>query len=353
MRTVDWIVVLSNDSRPRELMVEVTTACNYACPHCFRFSIRDFRTCYMDSRLYSQVINSALEAGVRRLVFSGWGEPTVHPNVLEMIDEAKHKEMSVVLNTNGSRLNELSEELVRLGVDEVFVSINSLDLSQDVLKGIRSLRTQRLLRGAEKPLVKAIYTITKSSVKNVREVIKHVNELGVRELYFNYYIPYSGGSEGLDCLNDSKCREEFNELLSDATPKILGAGVRFTHAGTAPKFARSCPFASNRALFVRCDGWATPCLYYSRTWTTTVFGVARKLKEVLLGRLGEVSLLKIWRDVYPEMFFKLYFNHLPSCLECPFMEGCNFTSTNESDCWGNTPNCAHCPYLHKLSYCPL
>ncbi|MEM2021156.1 MAG: radical SAM protein [Zestosphaera sp.] len=353
MKTADWTVVLRRDSHPQELMVEVTTACNYACPHCFRFSIKGFRTCYMDLRLYHDMLDSALEAGVKRVVFSGWGEPTVHPNILEMIGEAKGRGMVIVLNTNGSRLDELSEGLVKLGVDEVFVSISPPELSRDTLQGVKQLRTRRLLKRAEKPVVKAIYTVTKSSVKRVGEVIKCVRELGVRELYFNYYIPYPGGPEGLDCLNDSECRREFNELLSDATPRILGAGVRFTHAETTPKFARSCPFATNRALFVRCDGRVTPCLYYSRSWRTSVFGVTRELREILLGKLGEVSLMNIWRDRYSEMFFRLYFNHLPSCLECPFMNGCGFTSTNEVDCWGNTPNCAHCPYLHKLSYCPL
>lgn len=70
-------------------MVGVTIACNYACSHCFRFSVKDFRTCYMDLGLYHDVLDSALEAGVERVVFSGWGESTVHPNILEMIDEAK------------------------------------------------------------------------------------------------------------------------------------------------------------------------------------------------------------------------------------------------------------------------
>ncbi|MEM0014981.1 MAG: radical SAM protein [Zestosphaera sp.] len=353
MRTVDWIIALRGDSHPRELMIEITTACNYICPHCFRFSIKDFRTCYMDLRLYTHVLDSAINAGIGRVVFSGWGEPTVHPNILEMIDEAKGRGLSVAINTNGSRLDELSEELVRLGVDEVFVSINQSELNRDALQGVKQLRMQRILRRAEKPVIKAIYTVTKSSVKGVKEAIKHARELGVRELHFNYYIPYPGGPGELDCLNDGECREEFNKMLSDAAPRILGAGVRFTHAGTTPKFARSCPFASNRALFVRCDGWVAPCLYYSRSWRTRVLGVTRELREVLLGRLGEVSLLNIWRGRYSEMLFRLHFNHLPSCLECPFMEGCGFTSTNEADCWGNTPSCAHCPYMHKLSYCPL
>lgn len=353
MRIADWTIRLREDSHPRELMVEITTACNYACPHCFRFSIKDFRTCYMDLKLYREVLNSALDAGVEKITFSGWGEPTAHSDIIEIVEEAKKRGLVVVLNTNGSKLNELSADLVRLGVDEVFVSISLPELSQNTLQGLKHLRTQRILKRAEKPIIKAIYTVTKPSVRGVKEVVERVKELGVREVYFNYYIPYPGGLEELDCLNDSKCREEFNRLLSDTTPKILGAGVRFTHAEATPKFTRACPFAANRALFVRCDGWVTPCPYYSRSWRTKVLGVTRDLSEVLLGRVGEMSITDIWRGKYADMFFRLYFNYLPSCLECPFMEGCRFTSTNEADCWGNTPNCAHCPYLHKLSYCPL
>jgi MoaA/NifB/PqqE/SkfB family radical SAM enzyme len=86
VRIADWTIRLREDSHPRELMVEITTACNYACPHCFRFSIKDFRTCYMDLKLYREVLNSALDAGVEKITFSGWGEPTAHPDIIEIVE---------------------------------------------------------------------------------------------------------------------------------------------------------------------------------------------------------------------------------------------------------------------------
>ncbi|MGC9010355.1 MAG: radical SAM protein, partial [Sulfolobales archaeon] len=83
MRIGDWVIYLSNESRPKELMIEISTYCNYACIHCFRYGARDFKQCFMSKDLFMRVINEAKRVGVRRIIFSGWGEPTTHPNFIE------------------------------------------------------------------------------------------------------------------------------------------------------------------------------------------------------------------------------------------------------------------------------
>ncbi|KYH36094.1 MAG: tungsten cofactor oxidoreducase radical SAM maturase, partial [Candidatus Bathyarchaeota archaeon B23] len=60
-------------------MVEATTRCNAGCRHCFRLSVPGGLTLGdMPWETYRRVLGEAVECGVKRLVFSGWGEPTVH-----------------------------------------------------------------------------------------------------------------------------------------------------------------------------------------------------------------------------------------------------------------------------------
>ncbi|MCX8128396.1 MAG: radical SAM protein [Synergistetes bacterium] len=348
-RIGDWFFILHSTSHPKELMVEITTECNHCCYYCFRFSIPNFKTCYMDKELFSIVLDSADRAGVEKIVFSGWGEPTVHPSFIDMVKKVKEREKSLILNTNGLNLPYFSDELIDLGVDEVVVSLSSFK-DHD---GIRHLRDRRLAKGSAKPIVKALFTITKLNADELKKAFDFAKDLGLRELCFSYYIPYVGEKGNFDPLSEDILSIGLIDLFKDLSSKILGAGVRFTYPGISPRFARGCPFASNRALFIRCDGEIAPCLYFSRSWKVKVLNKERNIKEVSLGNIACDNLMDVWRDKYSEMFLRLTFNYLPSCFECPFKEGCDFTLSNQSDCWGNLPNCAHCPYLHRLSLCPL
>lgn len=303
----------------------------------------------MDLELFNLLLDRLKDAKVDKLVFSGWGEPTVHPNIIQIMERVKKQGKSIILNTNGSTLFDIADDLIDLEVDEVVVSVSSFKENP----GIRYLRNRRISKGKTRPTVKALFTITNLNMGELENAVNFAKEEGVREIYFSYYIPYPGGKKELEYIDEALAKESFNELFERLSPKILGAGVRFAYPGLSPNFFRGCPFALNRALFVRCDGNVAPCLYFSRSWKTEVFGTLRDIKEYILGNVSDSSLLDIWRRKYVELFFRLSFNHLPSCLECPFKKGCKFTSTNETDCWGNSPNCAHCPYLHKLSLCPL
>ncbi|MFZ8795553.1 MAG: hypothetical protein ACO2O2_16965 [Acidilobaceae archaeon] len=51
-RYTNSVVRLREDSRPRTLVLELTTARNYSRIHCFRFAARDFKVTFMDEELY-------------------------------------------------------------------------------------------------------------------------------------------------------------------------------------------------------------------------------------------------------------------------------------------------------------
>ncbi len=101
----NWIVRLREDSRPRTLVLELTTACNYSCIHCFRFAARDFKVTFMDEEFYHKIMKEARDIGVRRIVYIGWGEPTVHPRFMEFLEVAKKLglRLSLILTGLGLR----------------------------------------------------------------------------------------------------------------------------------------------------------------------------------------------------------------------------------------------------------
>jgi MoaA/NifB/PqqE/SkfB family radical SAM enzyme len=62
-----------------------------------------------------------------RVVFSGFGEPLTHPNILEMIGAVRKRDIAVTLGSNGLLLEaRMAHELVRLGVDRLVVSVDGV-----------------------------------------------------------------------------------------------------------------------------------------------------------------------------------------------------------------------------------
>ncbi|MDM7275511.1 MAG: radical SAM protein [Thermoprotei archaeon] len=360
----DWVVSLREDSRPRVLVIEVSTACNYSCIHCFRYGAKGFTmNCNMNPSLYERILGEAEGLGVRRLIFTGWGEPTVNPNILDFLSEAKARGFEVVLNTNGSNLEKMSKAIVDIGVDELYVSIDAFDVKlysmirrrgslSAVTRGLMALSKAKSEKGSLKPVVKAIFTINKLNVNEISSIFEYARALNIVEIFLSYYIPYIGGDTTIDCVGDPECRLKVGKQLEYVGVKSIESGIKISKPNVNPSSHRSCPFASNKALYVRCDGKISPCLYYSRTWTTIVNGVPRTVREVVIGDVGEESLASIWKRHFRTLFI-LYLTAIPSCLDCELQNYCHLTLSNEYDCHGNSPSCAHCPYLHKLSYCPI
>jgi len=363
LRVGDWIVNLNEGSSPRGLVLEVSTRCNLQCVHCFRSAAENFKPSDMSFEDYKEIVDNALSSGVKRLVLTGWGEPTVNPHVLEMIGYAKSKDLAVALNTNGARLAEIAEDLVRMGVDELYVSIDAVDVElyeeirrlgslSAVSRGLELLLELKRRADSRRPVVKAIFTITKLNLSDLPKLLDYAVETNITEVYLSLYIHHPSGAEGVDCLEDEECVSDLKDRLRSIAVKAMDAPVRVWTPNTSSYTSRECPFASKRALFVRVDGKVAPCIYMAYNWATSIRGVKRRIKECVIGDALREGLLEVWRR-NAEMYFKLCFNYMPSCIDCELVNWCSYTLSSEADCWGNRPNCAHCPYHYKLSYCPI
>jgi len=85
MKIGDWYFKQREDSSPKELIIEVSTYCNLQCIHCFRYASDNLRYINMSIENFKKIIDNALNSGVKKIVFSGWGEPTMNPYILDML----------------------------------------------------------------------------------------------------------------------------------------------------------------------------------------------------------------------------------------------------------------------------
>jgi hypothetical protein len=90
-------------------------------------------------------------------------------------------------------------------------------------------------------------------------------------------------------------------------------------------------------------------MYLAYNWVTKIRGV-RRIRERILGDALREKLSGIWRRNM-EMYFKLYFNYMPSCIDCELVNWSSYAISSDIDCWSNSPNYADSPYHYEFSYC--
>ncbi|MBL8156729.1 MAG: radical SAM protein, partial [Anaerolineae bacterium] len=111
------------------LRISLTDRCNLRCIYCMPQNIHFQPTSSLmtDSEIYRLTALFA-DLGFKKFRLTG-GEPTVRPNILEIIHHLSHLPgvQDVVMTTNGIRLAALAEPLAYAGLRRVNISIDALD----------------------------------------------------------------------------------------------------------------------------------------------------------------------------------------------------------------------------------
>ncbi len=364
VRDGEWYIKLSSDSYPREVMVELTTSCNYNCIFCFRRATNEPLNAFMSEETFNKLIKDAKEAHVVKLSFTGWGEVLVHPKALKFIRKSKMEGFRVLVATNGSLLPYVVRDLIKTEVDELYVSVDSLRPElyrmlrvggklSNVTKGLLEVYRIKRKLGVRKPNVTIQMTLNKANASDLPKLPEYALRVGASRAVVSLMIPLTPEMEkSLSCLAGSECIKEVEDMREEVEKLIPYITVIMPNTTVVAE--RRCPFISRGATFVRWDGLVAPCIYYAHRWRHSFQEVMREVKAVTFGNIHEKSLLEIWRDdSYAAFRFRTYFFRMPSCLDCPVRNYCSLTLNNEMDCWGNSPTCAFCPFSHDMVRCPL
>lgn len=102
---------------PVQVIIYPTNKCNSQCTHCIMKSERANEVQLTSDLLMSLPIQ-ALSVGAGMVLFSGGGEPTLHPNLELCADECKKVGLETSLNTNGIKfIDYFSFDNVRFSLD--------------------------------------------------------------------------------------------------------------------------------------------------------------------------------------------------------------------------------------------
>ncbi|HJA24459.1 MAG TPA: radical SAM protein [Candidatus Fournierella merdigallinarum] len=243
--------------------------CNQKCLHCYAAGQRDAGAGELSTADWKRALEKLQKAGVPQVTFTG-GEPTLRPDLVELVDAARW--FVTRLNTNGRLLTpELCKALYEASLDSVQITLYSADESvhnelvgapgfDDTVAGIRNALAAGLSVSVNTPLC--------SRNAHYAATLEFLHGLGVRYVTCSGLIP-----TGAALTEGSRATRLAPEALEDILRRAVaycaenGMEIDFTSPGWLPAetllglglpMAPTCGAClSNMALAP--DGTVVPC----------------------------------------------------------------------------------------------
>ena len=165
----------------------LTNKCNLRCQHC---SVTDLETKDLSFEETVNILDSFYKEGGRSVYLEG-GEPFIWNDEkygIEDIVEHAHNIgfLTVVIYTNGTIPIETS-------ADTVFISVDGLKETHDVLRGKTFDRIMENIRESAHPSLFINHTINNSNKDEIEEFCEHISKIDqIQGIFFYLHTPYYG-----------------------------------------------------------------------------------------------------------------------------------------------------------------
>jgi tungsten cofactor oxidoreducase radical SAM maturase len=342
----------------KRVYIEVTTKCNFACITCIRSSWED-ELAHMDWETFENILDNFKELpDLESVHFGGFGEPLMHPRIFDMLRAVKGLGLKVEIITNGSFLREeIIQELIDLELDILFTSLDSPEEEeyneirpgadfQDVFHNITSLQAMKQERKTRKPELGIEFVAMKKNYARLPKLIRMAWDLNASQVIVTNLLPYheSMKDEIVYDIDDTGCLFGQESLLTSVRAHMSNMKLRTE---------RYCKFVEDKSLCINYQGNVSPCYALMHTYHCYIYGRKKQMYPYYLGNVNEKKLQEIWMDFGYVNFRKAVEEyHFPSCTDCKNLDGCNYTESNEMDCWANGPSCSDCLWARRIIACP-
>ncbi len=128
---------------PVSINLDLTTACNFACPHCVDSEVINTGG-YLDMDMVKESLDTLKAHGLLSVILLGGGEPTLHRKFGEIVRYIKSLELQLGIVTNGSRLEQVNEVASVLGKND-WLRLSLDAASQDTFEKLHRPRTPAAL----------------------------------------------------------------------------------------------------------------------------------------------------------------------------------------------------------------
>jgi MoaA/NifB/PqqE/SkfB family radical SAM enzyme len=371
-----------------KLYIEPTNRCNLDCRTCMR-NAWDEPLGLMSKETFLRIMEALKEFSSPPAVFlGGLGEPLFHPDIVDMVAQAKSVNSTVELITNGTLLTkQMSEGLIASGLDRLWISLDGATpesygdirlgaLLPEVVNNLKIFHHARVFAHSPspspfsqfhtRPELGIVFVVMKRNIRDLPLLLPLAQTLGAGTVLVSNVLPhseemakevlYSRSLNGV-LYQSSVYRLELPKIdIDDTTKKSLYESMR---AGHSLSLARGhfeegndyCPFIENGACAISWDGTLSPCLSLLHSHKSYMDGIERFSRRYAIGNIYEHSIKALWDE--PEY---LQFRERVQTFDfapCTYCGGCSLFAENEKDCLGNSfPTCGGCLWAQGIIQCP-
>lgn len=300
------------------VQLEVTTRCNASCTYCARDAAGGgWRGQDMPMELLEELLPSLARTGYVHL--QGWGEPLLHPSLLDMVGRLREAGCRVGTTSNGLSLDRrLARALVAAGVEVIALSVAGVNAATTdairrgaplarVFEAIRVLREERGARTT--PRIHLAYLLLRSGLSSIERLPDLVSEAGVDEVVvssLSLVMRRELLSEAVLAPDEVEL-EAVRRRLARVDLEVRQRGVRIHWQLLSPYTAPGrCSENPERSVFVGADGRVHPCVMTgipvdeqldSFAWS----GVVPR-RQLSYGEVGAGGLGALWRGTESRSF---------------------------------------------------
>jgi len=189
--------------KPLEVKLSITGRCNYSCDFCFNRNLSQSPK-ELSARDARKTIKGIADAGIEKVRFTG-GEPLLRPDIFGLMEYAKRLGLFVMLNTNGSLLGEKTVSRLRACCDDILVSLNAANASDEARlsgrkgKGLFAAKLSGLKALSQESLfVRASTILSRRNIQKLQEFSGLADSLSVKQWLLLRPIPNPGMPFPLD-----------------------------------------------------------------------------------------------------------------------------------------------------------
>jgi MoaA/NifB/PqqE/SkfB family radical SAM enzyme len=363
-----------------KLYIEVTNECTLNCRTCMR-NMWNEPMGKMTAEVFSKVIAGLRQVSPPPMVFfGGFGEPLLHPEIVEMVIQAKNIGCPVELITNGTLLTpEISKALLEAGIDALWISIDGATTESygDVRVGATLPKVIENLTQLNSMIYSSstisccsvvskyktelgfAFVAMKRNIADLPAVIRLGQRLNVRNFIVTNVLPYTPEMCDDVLYNnivDTVVHPSLTLPRIDTSKVALDPLYREVNRinwidSSSGDMVNRCPFINKGAAAIGWDGDLSSCLPLLHTNTSYVRGVEHVSKSWSIGNIKELPLDKIWNAPEHLAFRERVqaFDFAP-CTNCG---SCELFENNEEDCYNNKfPTCGGCLWAQGIIQCP-
>lgn len=261
---------LELQSYPRRLVFELTNACNLNCVMCGRndayFKPTVFNIDWINK--FNDILNK-----VEEVTLMGWGEPTMHPQFINILKKLNQYNVRKYFCTNGMKLGELRESIFENKVDIIAISLDGAneETNNKIRKGsdfneiigyLKDIVEEKKKRNVNYPYMNFVITAMKSNFHQIPDMVKLAHEIGLEEVKVVYLTVFSERMLEESLYN---CQDEVIAVFDEATKlaEDLGVKIKLPYIQdediAQTKCHKDC-FVAWRDFFLGSDGYIRPCM---------------------------------------------------------------------------------------------